>query len=216
MTDPLDNFNNVQIKLSNDDNTQNVQKQQSSSLFSTLKGYVTLNSNDTDNSNENDPFISSTPKETSLFLSKVQNVFQVEQSYSKFLIVLFIGVCLLFLSLMFLPMVVFSPQKFVFMFSLGSFITIYSFIFYYGTNEFMKMIFCQERRMYTISFLASLGIGFYFMFKPTYYIIALLCSGLQMVVMVIFVLSFIPGGKNGIAFIINMMLAPLKNMINKN
>ena len=216
MTEPLDNFNNAQIKLSNDDDVQKTQ-QQSSSFFNTLKGYVKLNSSDPDNSNENDPFFmpSTSTTETSV-LKKLQNVFQVEQSYTKFLIVLFVGLCLLFLSLMFLPMVVLSPQKFVFMFSLGSFITIYSFIFYYGTNEFMKMIFCQERRVYTISFLASLGIGFYFMFKPTYYIIALLCSGLQMVVMVIFVLSFIPGGKNGISFILNMMMTPLKNMINKN
>ena len=137
MTEPLDNFNNAQIKLSNDDDVQKTQ-QQSSSFFNTLKGYVKLNSSDPDNSNENDPFFmpSTSTTETSV-LKKLQNVFQVEQSYTKFLIVLFVGLCLLFLSLMFLPMVVFSPQKFVFMFSLGSFITIYSFIFYYGTNEFM-------------------------------------------------------------------------------
>ena len=145
MTEPLDNFNNAQIKLSNDDDVQKTQ-QQSSSFFNTLKGYVKLNSSDPDNSNENDPFFmpSTSTTETSV-LKKLQNVFQVEQSYTKFLIVLFVGLCLLFLSLMFLPMVVFSPQKFVFMFSLGSFITIYTFIIYYGTNESMKMIFCQER-----------------------------------------------------------------------
>ena len=102
MTEPLDNFNNAQIKLSNDDDVQKTQ-QQSSSFFNTLKGYVKLNSSDPDNSNENDPFFmpSTSTTETSV-LKKLQNVFQVEQSYTKFLIVLFVGLCLLFLSLMFL------------------------------------------------------------------------------------------------------------------
>lgn len=220
MTDFLDNFSNAQIKLSNDQDDK-PSPQKSNSFLSTLKGYIKLNPNDLDsnNSNENDSLIfSSQPtikNENEGMLSKIKNLFQVEQSYTRFLICLFVGICLIFLSLMFLPMVIFSPQKFVLMFSMGSFITIYSFIFYYGTNEFMNMILCNERRIYTISFILSLFVGFYFMFNPTYYIISLLCSGLQMIVMVIYVLSFIPGGKNGISFILNMMISPVKKLFGK-
>ena len=217
MTDFLDNFSNAQIKLSNDQD-EKPSPQKSSSLLNTLKGYIKLNPNDLDNNNtnENDSLKITTQStlknEDEGMLSKIKNIFQVEQSYTRFLICLFVGICLMFLSLMFLPMVIFSPQKFVLMFSMGSFITIYSFIFYYGTNEFMNMIFCHERRIYTISFILSLFVGFYFTFNPTYYIIALLCSGLQMIVMVIYVLSFIPGGKNGISFILSMMVLPIKKL----
>ena len=130
------------------------------------------------------------------------------------MIFLSVGVGFIFLSMLFLPVVLFSPQKFVFLSSLGSFMTIYSFIFYYGTNDFISMIF-GKRKLYSIGFLASIFLGFYFTYKPTYYLVSLLCSAVQMIVMVIYVLTFVPGGKGGIALILNMLISPVKNIFNK-
>ena len=36
-----------------------------------------------------------------------------------------------------------------------------------------------------------------------------------MITLVIFILSFIPGGRTGISFIISMLVSPLKSLLNK-
>ena len=119
------------------------------------------------------------------------------------------------LSFLFLPMILIAPKKFVSLFSMGSLITIFSFIFYYGTYDFLLMLFNKDRRWFTSGFLISVGIGVYFSFYPTYMIISIICSGFQMIVMFMFILSFIPGGKAGIDFMINIILSPFKKIFSK-
>ena len=149
-------------------------------------------------------------------ISKISKCFEVEKSYTNFFILLFIGLGLIGFSFFFLPMAILAPKKFVSLFSLGCIVTITSFIFYYGTFDFLLMLFKKDRRLITIGFLLSIGIGLYFSFNPTYYIISLICTGIQMVVMVMFILSFIPGGKSGINLIISMITSPFKKIFFRN
>ena len=149
-------------------------------------------------------------------ISKISKCFEVEKSYTNFFVLLFIGLGLIGFSFVFLPMAILAPKKFVSLFSLGCIVTITSFIFYYGTYDFLLMLFKKDRRLITIGFLLSIGIGVYFSFNPTYYIISLICTGIQMVVMVMFILSFIPGGKSGINLIISMITAPFKKIFLRN
>ena len=149
-------------------------------------------------------------------INKISKCFEVEKSYTNFFILLFIGLGLIGFSFFFLPMAILAPKKFVSLFSLGCIVTITSFIFYYGTYDFLLMLFKKDRRLITIGFLLSVGIGVYFSFNPTYYIISLICTGIQMIVMIMFILSFIPGGKSGINLIISIITSPFKKLFFRN
>jgi hypothetical protein len=145
----------------------------------------------------------------------VQTSIEVEPSYKTFFLVLSVGLVVIFFSLMFLPMIALYPQKFLSLFSLGSIIVLASFIFVYGTVEYLKMLFSRERVAFTLVYLCSIGVGLYFAYFKNYYIFSLICACIQMITMIVFTLTFIPGGKSGIGFIMSMLSAPLKGVFNK-
>ena len=155
-------------------------------------------------------------EEKNTIINKISKCFEVEKSYTNFFILLFIGIGLISFSFLFLPMIIIAPQKFVSLFSLGCIVTILSFIFYYGTYDFLSMLFNKERRFITLGYLFSIAIGIYFSFNPTYYFISLGCTGIQMIVVIIFILSFIPGGKSGINFILSLITKPFKKIFFRN
>lgn len=141
-------------------------------------------------------------------MDKMLNYFEVEKSYTLFFIILFLGIGVTMLSLMFLPLAVINPKKFVSLFSLGSLLIIGSFIFIYGTREFVGMLFSKTRWVLTTLFLSSIAIGIFFSFYGDFFIVAYICSVLQLITLVTFVLSFIPGGGMGINFIWNLIKSP--------
>lgn len=134
--------------------------------------------------------------------------FEVEKSYTIFFIILFLGMGVIMLSLMFLPLAVINPKKFVSLFSLGSLLIIGSFIFIHGTRDFCGMLFSKTRWVLTTLFLTSIATGVFFSFYGNYFIIAYICSIFQFITLVTFVLSFIPGGGMGINFIWNLIKSP--------
>ncbi len=140
----------------------------------------------------------------------------VEKNYKRFTLCLIIGLIFLFFSIISLPISLFNPSRFISSFSLGSLIIIFSFIFYYGSQEYTSIIFSRERRKLTISYLCSLLIGFYFMMNPTYYLISFGCNLIQFIILIMFVLTFIPGGERGIEFFLNnFLLSYVKKFLNK-
>ena len=204
----IESENNVQIESSNSLNIKNKIGNAYSNFVNKLKGYTKLgnnNSNVMDNNNNNN----------SDCLKKFSTYIEIEKSYKIFFLFFLIGIGITMLSFLFLPMFLIAPKKFVSLFSMGSLITIFSFIFYYGTYDFLLMLFNKDRRWFTSGFLISVGIGVYFSFYPTYMIISIICSGFQMIVMFMFILSFIPGGKAGIDFMINIILSPFKKIFSK-
>jgi hypothetical protein len=183
-----------------------------SGIFNKIKGYVNLSSNDEEanlKAEENLPFIERTKK-------KVLRAIEVEKSYSLFFTFIAVGLGLIFLSLVFLPMAVVSPQKFVSLFSLGSLVTLISFIFIYGTSAYLEMLFTKSRAVFSILFIISIFLGMYFcFFNQTYYIISLICAIVQLITLIIFTLSFIPGGSMGISFITSMLMSPVNSFLSK-
>jgi hypothetical protein len=211
MTD-LSVFNkkgNSNLTLSTDVDNQN-ESSGISGFFGKLKSYIPtpLSSNDQE--------AQAAPQEDKSFfyrtIDTVKGYIEVEKSYKLFLLFLSIGIGLLFFSLFFLPFVLFSPGKFVSLFSLGSIVTLSSFIFLYGTSGFLTMLFSRERLLFTMLFISSLVLGLYFAFVQSNYIISLVLSVTQLVTLIIFMLSFIPGGQSGISFISGMLLMPLESL----
>jgi hypothetical protein len=202
----IESENNVQIESSNSLNIKNKIGNAYFNFVNKIKDYTKLgnnNSNELQNNNNSD------------CLKKFSSYIEIEKSYKIFFLFFLIGIGITMLSFLFLPMILIAPKKFVSLFSMGSLITIFSFIFYYGTYDFLLMLFNKDRRWFTSGFLLSVGIGVYFSFYPTYMIISIICSGFQMIVMFMFILSFIPGGQAGIDFMISIIVSPFKKIFSK-
>jgi hypothetical protein len=152
---------------------------------------------------EDDP---ETNDQTSM-INKVKNnitsSIEVETNYTTFFIVFAIGLLFLTFSFLFLPMVILFPQKFVSLFCIGSIILLSSFIFIYGTRKYLGMLFKGKRSVYTVIYLSSIAVGFYYSFYNSNYLFCLISAVVQVTMLIIFVLSFIPGGESGISFILN-------------
>jgi hypothetical protein len=147
--------------------------------------------------------------------SNFTNTLEVQTNYKAFFIVLGVGIIFLIFSLMSLPFVVLFPQKFLSLFSIGSVITLSSFIFIYGTAKYIKMLFEKSRLPYTIAYIVSIVLGVYFAFIKEYFLYSLICAVVQMITLVIFCLTFIPGGSTGITFILELLKKPIKKLFNK-
>ena len=191
--DLLPLFEDDQENLVNNNNKSKFGLKKSlTNFFSTLKNVKVSFNNKISNSNK--------------------NCFIIEKNLKIFFLLFLSGLFLLFMSFMFLPMVLFKPQKFVSCFNLGTFLTIFSFVFYYGSKDFFEMLFNKERKNFTFAYLFSLCVDLYLMNKSTLFIFALFLNVVQMLIMVSFLLSFVPGGKSGVKLIISNVLNSIKNL----
>ena len=92
-------------------------------------------------------------------LNKLKNFFvskiQVETSYLRFGIIFFTGIAIIIISFLFLPLIIITPKKFTLLFALGTFVSISSFLFYFGTNKFFDVLFNKDRIWFTVAYLTG-------------------------------------------------------------
>ena len=152
-------------------------------------------------------------------LNKLRNFLvskiQVETSYLKFGIIFFTGIVIIIISFLFLPLIIITPKKFTLLFALGTFVTILSFIFYFGTNKFFDVLFNKDRIWFTVIYLA----GFFgCLFFPTFfgknYFLILVFSGLELISTLFFILTFLPGGYSSIKMFTNLFCSQIKRIFN--
>ena len=124
---------------------------------------------------------------------------EVERDLKMFFILLCVGCALILFSTFFLLTILLKPKPFVSLFSLGSFVLIVSFIFLHGTQRYFEILFDRSRLVYTITYFITLILGFVFSAVKSLYFASLFISAVQVFVTIIFILSFIPGGKAGIS-----------------
>jgi len=166
----------------------------------------------TDNKTEEEGYVNAKiTKCKEIVLRKVEENLEVEKSYKTFMIMIFIGLTMLCISLMFLPVIIISPSKFVMCFSLGSSIILSSFIFVYGTRAYVEKLFAKNRFFFSILFLCSIILGLYFSISGNY-LISILLAAFQLVTLIVFTLTFLPGGAHGISFIGGLLMSPVKGL----
>lgn len=156
--------------------------------------------------------------QTSMIKSVKNNIKQsieVETNYTTFFIVFSVGIIFIIFSSLFLPIVILTPSSFVSLFSIGSIITITSFIFIYGTTTYLSMLFEGKRCLFTLIYFASIICGIYFSFISKNYLVCLLSALVQIVMLCVFVLSFIPGGESGITFIFHGIKSMVTTIVKK-
>lgn len=124
----------------------------------------------------------------------------IAPSYKYFVILMGVGLVFIMLSLTMLPLLILSPTKFVLTFGTGNLLILISFVFYFGGKEYVILLFSEKRRYMSAGFVLSLLLGLLFAWRK-HYILSLLFALVQMGTVIVFSLSFIPGGNEGIKFL---------------
>ena len=135
------------------------------------------------------------------------NKLEVQRNITVFLSLLGLGSLLLCFSIFLLPFIITSPSKFSMCFAFGCSLVLISFLFYHGTKNYIMKLFDKKRFIITILFVCSIILGLIFSLGKHYFI-SLLCSLFQLISLILFVLTFIPGGKYGINCIKRKMGSP--------
>ena len=136
-------------------------------------------------------------------ISKVE----VEKNKTVFFSLLAIGSFLLCINLLMIPLIITSPSKFSMTLAFGSSFILISFLFYYGTKNYVMKLFDKKRFLLTILFICSIVLAIVFWFIDNYFL-SLLSSIIQSLCFVLFGLSFIPGGQSGISYIKKKISSP--------
>ena len=213
-----DDFNPNQLININDDknNNKNFFKKffSSDSNKNSTNSFDILNEEETnENSIKNNNKNEKNCKEK--LLEKITNSIEIEKNYTIFCTLLLLGTILIFISFLLIPMIITSPSKFTLCFSLGSILIIVSFLFFHGTKIYFQKLFKKDRFVISILFLVSIIVGCVCSIKK-YYLICIICSIIEMFSLVLFLVSFVPGGgKFGIKCLKNIFTSPFRKIFIK-
>ena len=235
-----DDLNNKNIEINNPTNTSSTTNQDSTQNPSTVQNFISgfkdffkpkttsidIEKENKENIQEDDSnrMTLSSKEENEIkkeescrdkLANKIIEKLEVERSIGIFSVLICIGIGLIILSFFLLPIVLVSPKKFSFCFAVGSIFVLISFLFLVGTKNYVNKIMDNKRIFISVSFILSIFIGIGFSLG-NHYFISLICSGVQLISMVMFVLTFIPGGRAGIDCIKKALSSPFtKLFINK-
>lgn len=217
-----DNFKGIShSKTFEKENEDNSDKNKLKGFFNkvkTMKNMIpSLNKENKNENNQNEIKIASSQEieEEKTYKNKIKDFLiskiEVDRNILVFLALLGSGILLLIFSLIFIPTIIISPAKFSMCFSLGSLLFLISFLFLYGTKKYMEKIFSKERFWITIMFIVSILIGCGFAIGKNY-LISLICSIFQFISLILFILTFLPGGKLGIKCIKDLLTSPVSKL----
>ena len=142
-------------------------------------------------------------------LSKLSEKVQVQQSYKYFIIFLLLGLLLLFFALLCIPFVLFNPGKLLRLLSFGNIFIMFCFLFYYGSKDFFAFLIDQKRTGIMFSHLLGLFFSLFVSIFIGGYFLQLLLDIILSITTVMFILTLVPGGQEGIAGIKRMLISPL-------
>ncbi|GAX74841.1 hypothetical protein CEUSTIGMA_g2287.t1 [Chlamydomonas eustigma] len=114
------------------------------------------------------------------------------------------GVFLLLAFTIFLPVIILSPSKFALSFTLGCLCIMAGFSALRGWKQQLAHMISKERLPFSAAYIVSIMATLYASLIMKSYILSLVCSGLQMVALLYYILSYFPGGAQGVKFMLNM------------
>jgi Got1/Sft2-like family len=115
-----------------------------------------------------------------------------------------------------MPMITFRPQKFAISFTMGSLLFMGSFGILKGPYEHVKSMCTGDRMFFTTIYVGSMLATLYFTFNvggPQGYVIVLFASGVQLLALLYYLVSFLPGGATGMRILMAAMCQMLKPVL---
>eukprot|EP00245_Coleochaete_scutata_P012553 TRINITY_DN488_c0_g1_i2.p1 TRINITY_DN488_c0_g1~~TRINITY_DN488_c0_g1_i2.p1 ORF type:complete len:231 (+),score=39.15 TRINITY_DN488_c0_g1_i2:72-764(+) len=118
------------------------------------------------------------------------------------------GVFFLFIAFtLFLPAIVLMPQKFAITFTLGCMFIMGAFFVLKGPAAQLKHMLSMERLPFTGAFVGSMLGTLYASLVLHSYILSVLFSGVQVMALAYYALSYFPGGSAGLKFLSSMVMS---------
>jgi len=133
-----------------------------------------------------------------------------------FMTSLILGTICFGLAITFLPMLLINPRKFSLLFTLGSVFTLSSFSFLWGPYSHMVHLFSKERLPFTLVYLTTLIATLYFAMGLQSAILTIPAAILQVIALLWFVISYIPGGQTGLKFFTKLFSGFCRTSVNRN
>jgi hypothetical protein len=121
------------------------------------------------------------------------------QRYTGFFILAGLSAFCFLLAFAMLPTIALFPSKFVTAYTFGSLLALLSLAFIKGFKAHLGHLFSKDRLVYTGAYLSSMFFTLYFTLIKKNTILLLLCSLLQMIALVWYVGSYMPGGTSGLS-----------------
>ena len=147
-------------------------------------------------------------------LSKLSDKIKVQQSYKYFLLFLALGLLFFFISLFTIPFAIFNPGKLLRLLSFGNIFIMLCFLFYYGSNDFFSFLVDKKRTGVMFSHLLALFCSLFVSLFIGGYFLRLFLDIILSITTVMFILTLIPGGQEGISGIKRMLISPLLLLYN--
>mmetsp|Transcript_11328 Transcript_11328/g.19822 ORF Transcript_11328/g.19822 Transcript_11328/m.19822 type:complete len:243 (-) Transcript_11328:214-942(-) len=125
------------------------------------------------------------------------------------------GVFLLLAFVIFLPVIILSPSKFALSFTLGCLLIMVGFAQLRGWQQQLGHMFSKERLPFSAAYLGSIAATLYCALVMKSYLLSLLCSGLQVVTLLYYLMSYFPGGTEGLKFMLQMFANAMMSCFGK-
>lgn len=127
------------------------------------------------------------------------------------------GAAVLFmLSMVALPLAMFKPSKFAAPYCLASLFVFISFGFLHGFVSYLRHLFSRERFAYTALFFGTTLLTLYSAMSNLGYIVTVLSILAQLVCLVVYVLSYVPGGQSGISLMSTVVGSSIRSRFTGN
>jgi hypothetical protein len=115
-----------------------------------------------------------------------------------------------------LPMMAVRPQKFALSFTFGSLTFMSSFAILRGPEAHFTSMFHPDRLLFTVVYLSSMFMTLYCTFRtygPKAYVLVMGCSILQIMALLWYLVTFLPGGSQGLKMLLHGVLTMIRPII---
>jgi len=121
-----------------------------------------------------------------------------------FIVFVLMGLLCFTLSTFYIPVLVLKARKFALLFTFGSLFIVLSFSVLWGPVSHMKHLFSTQRLPFTLTYFGSLFTTLYFALKVQSTPLTALFALIQVVALLWYVISYLPGGQTGLIFVTKM------------
>ncbi|XP_060083918.1 uncharacterized protein LOC132563182 [Ylistrum balloti] len=132
-----------------------------------------------------------------------------------FVICLLMGTFCFSLASLYIPLLLLKARKFAVLYSLGSVFIISSFSLLWGPMNHIKHLCSVERMPFTVAYFGTMVATLYFSLWVRSTIFTVICAVAQILALVWYIVSYIPGGQTGMKFFSKIFYAAASKTVQK-